>query len=138
MPVDPDRLRSVPLFQGMTDRAITAVAELADEAAFADGDVLVREGDPGDRLFIILDGSATVDQGGARIATLGLGAIIGEISLIDGRPRTATITCLGPVRAVVILRDGFERLMDGFPPVRLGVLMNLTERVRRDMDTATA
>ncbi len=138
MPVDPDQLRSVPLFEGMTDRAITAVAELADEAVFGDGDVLVREGDPGDRLFIVLDGSAAVAQGGRRIATLGPGAIIGEISLIDGRPRTATITCIGPVRAVVILRDGFERLMDGFPPVRLGVLMNLTERVRRDMDTATA
>jgi hypothetical protein len=48
------------------------------------------------------------------------------------------VTCTAPIRAAVIRRSGFERLMDGFPAVRLGVVMNLTERVRRDMDTATA
>jgi CRP/FNR family cyclic AMP-dependent transcriptional regulator len=138
MAVDVDLLRTVPLFSGMTDRAIAAVADLAEESAFAAGDVLVSEGDPGDAFFILIDGTADVSQGGRQLASLGPGSTLGEISLLDGRPRTATVTCTAPIRAAVIRRSGFERLMDGFPAVRLGVVMNLTERVRRDMDTATA
>ena len=138
MAVDPGLLRTVPLFSGMTDRAIGAVAELAEDVTYPAGHVLVAEGDSGDAFYILVDGSAAVSRSGAEVATLGPGATLGEISLVDGRPRTATVTCTTPVRAVVIERDGFERLMDGFPPVRLGVLMSLTERIRRDMDTATA
>ena len=56
----------------------------------------------------------------------------GEISLVDGRPRTATATAAGPVNALVIRRPEFLELMDRFGAVRLGVLMALTERVRSD------
>jgi CRP-like cAMP-binding protein len=138
MSVDPDLLRAVPLFSGMTDRALAAVAELGDESSAAAGEVLVRQGDPGDAAYLIVDGSARVEQDGREIATIGPGAIVGEIALLDGRERTATVTCTSDSRIVVVRRDAFEQLMDGFPPVRLGVLMSLTERIRRDEASALA
>ncbi len=138
MAVDVDLLRPVPLFSGMTDRAIGAVADLAEEVTFEAGEPLVSEGEPGDAFFVIIEGVADVTQGGTSITSLGPGSILGEISLIDGRPRTATVTCAAPIRAAVIRRPEFERLMDNHPAVRLGVLMSLTERVRRDTDAATA
>lgn len=138
MNVDADLLRGVPLFSGMTDRALAAVAELGEEVTFEAGDRVVTEGEPGDAFFVILDGTASVVVGARAVSSLGPGDTLGEISLVDGRPRSATVTSETRVRAVVIRRPGFERLMDDFPPVRLGVLMSLTERIRSDEHAATA
>jgi len=81
-------LRSVPLFQGMSDHSVESIAELAADASFAAGAILVREGDPGDSFLIIREGSATVEQGGNTVRELGSGDFLGEISLIDaGRGR---------------------------------------------------
>lgn len=127
-----DDLRQVPLFAGMTDRALEAVAELAVEREFADGAALLTEGEPGESFFLLVDGQVRVTRGGAPVRVLGPGDFMGEISLIDGRPRTATATAAGVVRTLEIQRAGFAALMDRFPAVRLGVLMALTDRVRTD------
>jgi CRP/FNR family transcriptional regulator, cyclic AMP receptor protein len=127
-------LRSVPLFQGMTDRSVETIASLAEEARSDPGATLVREGDPGDRFLIIRDGSAVVDQGGRTIRELGSGDFLGEISLIDGRPRSATVTATEPIDALAIDRAGFARLMDDFPSVRHDLLNALTQRVRASID----
>jgi CRP-like cAMP-binding protein len=138
MTVDADHLRGVPLFSGMTDRALAAVAELGEVVTFEAGDRVVTEGEPGDAFYVLLEGTAAVVVGGRAVASLGPGDTLGEISLVDGRPRSATVTSETRVRAIVIRRSGFERLMDDFPPVRLGVLMSLTERIRSDERAATA
>lgn len=129
-------LRSVPLFQGMSDRSIETIAGLAFETDFPEGATLVREGDPGDRFLIIRDGAAVVDQGGVTLRHLGNGDFVGEISLIDGRPRSATVTATAPVAALCIDRDGFSRLMDEFPAIRHDLLNALTQRARTDPDPA--
>ena len=127
-------LRSVPLFQGMTDRSVETIASLAEETRFESGSTLVREGEPGDQFLIIRDGSAVVDQGGHAIRELGSGDFLGEISLIDGRPRSATVTATAPIDALAIDRAGFTRLMDDFPSVRHDLLNALTQRVRATID----
>ena len=66
-----DVLRGVPLFSGMTDRAIEAIAGLTTEATFADGETLVREGDPGETFMVLVDGSARVERATRPIAELG-------------------------------------------------------------------
>jgi CRP-like cAMP-binding protein len=124
-------LRTVPLFQGMTDSAIDAVAGLAEPGHYAAGDTLVHQGDPGETLIVIVDGRATVDQDGTQIRRLANGDFLGEISLIDGGPRTATVTAETPIEALVIDRAGFDRLMGDHPAVRLGLLMALSERLRQ-------
>ncbi len=123
-------LRRVPLFRGMTDTAIEAVAGLAVESAFDADAPLTVEGEPGDAFFVIVEGVARVTRGGRDVRALGPGDFVGEISLIDGRPRTATVTATEPLQALVIRRADFLALMDRFPSVRLGVLMAMTERVR--------
>jgi CRP-like cAMP-binding protein len=133
-----DDLRGVPLFGGMTDRALQSIADLASDFEAGAGSALTTEGEPGEAFYLITEGRLEVSRGGATISTLGAGDFIGEISLLDGRPRTATAVTLGPVRGLVIRRAAFTELMDRFPPVRLGILMALTERIRRDEHESVA
>ena len=127
----PDALRTVPLFQGMTEGSIDSIGGLARPAEFESGDVLVREGDPGDSFIILVSGRAVVDQGGRRIREMGAGEFLGEISLIDHGPRTATVTALEPIEALAVGADDFGRLMEDYPAVRLAILTALTQRIRR-------
>lgn len=125
-----DTIRAVPLFRGMTDRSIEAIVELARMAAFEPGAALTREGEPGDSFLVLTAGTATVTQQGRHIRTLGTGDFLGEIALIDGGPRTATVTAESALEAVVIDREGFGRLMNEFPVVRLDLVTALTQRLR--------
>jgi CRP-like cAMP-binding protein len=131
------RLRQVPLFGAMTEAAIAAIAELADDAGFAPGDRLTEEGQPGDTFMAITEGAAEVVRAGVVVRSLGPGEFIGEISLIDGKPRTATVAATAPTRVLVLRHDAFLELLDRYPSVRLGVLMALTERIRADAKRAT-
>ncbi len=131
MATETDVLRAVPLFAGLTERALDGIAGLARETSFPAGTVLVREGDPGDSFIVIVAGMATVEQGAREIRALGPGDFLGEIALIDGRPRTATVTATGPVDALVVDRPAFERLMDDYPVVRHGLVSALTQRLRQ-------
>jgi CRP/FNR family cyclic AMP-dependent transcriptional regulator len=127
-----EQLKAVPLFQGMTDSALEAVAALAREVEFADGQTVTREGEEGDSFFVLVDGRLQVSRNGRTIRELGPGDFLGEISLIDGRPRSATTVATGPVKALVVQRPAFLELMDRFGAVRLGILMALTDRIRSD------
>ena len=125
-----DALRVIPLFKACSDRSIEIISGIVRDESFPEGSVLVREGEPGESLIVIKRGSATVDQAGRTLRTLGAGDFLGEISLIDGGPRTATVTADEPIEALVIDRAGFARLMDEFPVVRFDLVTALTERLR--------
>ena len=117
--------------QGMTDRTLEAIGDLATEVRFAPGEAIIREGDPGDAFYVITAGNAVVAQNGTQLRELGEGDFFGEISLIDGQPRSATITATDEVSALTLGRDQFQQLIDEHPSVRLEVLMALTERLRK-------
>jgi CRP/FNR family cyclic AMP-dependent transcriptional regulator len=127
-----DHLKSVPLFQGMTQQSLEAVAGLASEIQFADGQAVTVEGEPGDSFYVIVGGQLRVSRHGKTIRDLGPGDFLGEISLIDGRPRSASTVAIGPVDALVIERPAFQELMDRFGAIRLGILMALSDRIRSD------
>ena len=126
-----DHLRRVPLFAGIRGRELDELGRLADEVDVPDGKVLTREGETGHEFFIVQDGQVEVTVGGGRVASLGRGDFLGEIALIDGRPRTATTTAVGSARLLVIGHREFHQLMDDFPSVKTAVLEALAERVRR-------
>ena len=130
MPVTPDLLRLVPLFNGLTERSFEAVANLASETDYATGEELVRQGTPGESFIIIVTGRAKVDRDRKTLRELGPGDFLGEISLVDGSPRTATVTALDPIHAFVIQREGFLELIDRIPVFRLDVMNCLTQRIR--------
>jgi CRP/FNR family cyclic AMP-dependent transcriptional regulator len=130
MPVSTDLLRLVPLFRGLSDRSFDAIANLASETSYAAGDVLVRQGEPGHEFLIIVAGRARVERDGKQIRELGPGDFLGEISLIDASPRTATVTALDAIQAICVHRDGFLDLIDRIPVFRLEVMNALTQRIR--------
>jgi CRP/FNR family transcriptional regulator, cyclic AMP receptor protein len=131
-------LRGVPLFSGMTDRALDAISELVSQRAFEADTDLVREGEPGDSFLIIRTGTASVLKDDRQIAELGPGDFLGEISLIDGGPRTATVRATTHIEALEIDREDFASLLEGHPAVRLELLMALTARIRRSGAGPTA
>jgi CRP/FNR family transcriptional regulator, cyclic AMP receptor protein len=130
MPVPVDLLRLVPLFRGMTDRSFDAIANLASETSYEADDVLVRQGEPGHEFIILVTGRARVERDGTSIRELVPGDFLGEISLVDGSPRTATVTAIDPIHAVTVQREGFLDLIDRIPVFRLDVLNALTQRIR--------
>ena len=124
-------LRSVPLLRGLDPVELERLGGLAIELDYADGEVLIRQGEPGDRFFLIDSGTVTVERNGRAIARRGPGDHLGEISLLDGRPRTATVVAEGPVHAIVLDRRDFDRLLDEQPAVARQLVGALVERLTR-------
>lgn len=135
MATNTDVLRAVPLFAGMTERSLQSIAELARETSYDPASVIVREGEPGESFVVIVTGGAAVEQGGSALNRLGPGDFLGEIALIDGGPRTATVTATEAIAALVIDRAGFQRLMDDHPVVRHDLVSALTQRLRQRAPT---
>ena len=87
-----DYLRSVPLFASLSNKELRAIAKAVDELTLPPGEVLTDQGQRGGEAFVIVSGSATVRRNGKKVATLGPGAFVGELSLLDNGPRTASVT----------------------------------------------
>jgi CRP-like cAMP-binding protein len=125
-----DAIRGVPMFARLGDRQLEEIGRLADEVDVAAGHVLMREGAIGEEFFIILAGQVEVQRGGTVIRTLGPGDFLGEISLIDHGPRSATATCISACRLLVLAHREFNTLLADFPDIERQVLVALAERVR--------
>ncbi len=137
-------LDSVPLFSGLTKRQLTTVAKVVDHASFQAGDVLVKELEVGQRLIIIREGTAEVnrrgvvtqqgkgaEQGtGRRLATVGPGDVVGELSLIDGKRTSASVVADTPMETLVIYRTRFTKLLDSTPAMCQRLLVGLAARLR--------
>jgi putative iron-dependent peroxidase len=124
-------LRDVPLFHGLDPSQLERLAELATDVRASDGDVLMRQGESGDEFFVVISGNVVVEREDQRLARLGPGDFLGEISLIDGRPRTATATADGDVQLIVLDHGHFEALLDEFPRIGREVARTLVDRIRR-------
>ena len=110
-------LRGVPLFADLDERSLQAVAVLARAATFKAGDALMLEGEAGDAFYVIVEGTVRIERGGRTIRSMTAGGFLGEIALVDQRPRTATATCVSDVRLLEIRAHEFERLMAALPAV---------------------
>jgi len=127
-----EQLRRVPLFAALSGRDLQELGTREDDDDVLDGSVLNRQGETGAEFFVVLDGAVEVDINGSVVSTLGKGDFLGEIALVDGKPRTATTRAVGPTRLMVIGHRQFHQLMDDFPTVKTCVLEALAERVRRN------
>jgi len=105
------RLGQVPLFSGCSQRDLQTIARVVKDIDHDDGTVIAREGEPGIGLFVIADGTAEVTIGGAKKASLGPGDFFGEIALLDGGPRTATVTATSDVKLLGLTEWVFRGLM---------------------------
>jgi len=122
-------LKRVPLFRGLSKRDLEEVAKITDELDFKEGKSLTKEGAAGREFFVIVEGTAEVTQGRRRLRTLSDGDFFGEISLITKLPRTATVTTLSPVRALVVTDRSFRSLLEHQPTIQTKVLKALGDRL---------
>ena len=121
-------LRAVPLFADLDDRSIQAIAVLARERTAPAGEVLMREGEPGEEFIVLVDGTVHVQKRGHAIRSLLAGGFLGEVALVEHEPRTATATCATDCTLVVLRHHEFDRLMASFPAVRTKVLAAMGRR----------
>ena len=108
-------LKAVPLFSRCSRGELEELGRIADEIDFKEGKQLAREGAAGREFFVIVNGSAEVTRGNRKLRTLGDGDFFGEISLITKLPRTASVTSVSPLRALVITDRSFRRMLDASP-----------------------
>jgi CRP-like cAMP-binding protein len=114
--VPPERLRlvrSIPLFAPLNLSALERLASAMTPVSFEPGEVLMREGEPGDRYLVIESGAADVSQGGQHLRVAGAGEGIGEIALLRDVPRTATVVATQPTRGFALDALSFKSAMAG-------------------------
>jgi len=128
-------LSQVPLFAHLDRRSLDLLATRVDEVDVRPGTVLMTEGRSGSEFFVIIEGTVEVTRGGNQVATLDAGDFLGEIALIDHRPRTATATATSACRLLVLAHREFDAMIDDNPTVRSAVIQALAERVR-SLDTS--
>jgi CRP-like cAMP-binding protein len=126
-----DRLEDVGLLSGCSRRQLRAIARISEVIEVPAASVLARAGQPGDEFFLILDGSARVEVSPRKRSRLEPGQYFGEMSLLDGGPRSASVTAETPLRLLVIKRRDFTTLLREAPELTQSLLATLSQRVRQ-------
>jgi CRP/FNR family transcriptional regulator, cyclic AMP receptor protein len=127
---DVDLLAGVPLFADLSNADLKRIASVAKRMRYREGAVVVEEGSTGGRFFVIQSGSARVVVRGRTRATLGPGAYFGELSVLDGEPRTASVVAAEPLEVWSIADFNFRPLLKDRPALALKLLSALTARLR--------
>lgn len=131
-------LQRVPLFSGLSEDELRRLAEISRIVETAAGSVVTQIGEPGDAFFIIIDGAVTVRTPVGAASQLQPGDFFGEMSLLDGEPRSATIVATTDLRLLAVDRSHFWRLLDEAPDLVRRILTILSRRVRRLEQTVHA
>jgi CRP-like cAMP-binding protein len=126
-------LERTPLFAGLDREHLDDVLAVGRRVSFEPGQAIVERGDPGDAMYIVLGGAAEVDVGG-RFHRLERGDFFGEMAVLAGKPREATVKAVEPVEALRIAADDFQAFLAANPQVAVGMLMSLVERLREVQD----
>ncbi len=129
-------IREVPLLARLAQQDLRSLAARGRIKSHRSGAVLFREGDRGDALYIVVRGAVRVSVlspsgGEATVAVLGPGEFVGDLALLDGRPRSASAIVLQPTRTLVVTRDEFRRWLRERPQAALALLEALSLRIRR-------
>jgi CRP/FNR family cyclic AMP-dependent transcriptional regulator len=124
-------LAGVPLFEGLSKNHLKKIAALGEVASYMEGASVVREGQPGDSFFVALTGQAKVTVKGRTVHRVLPGDHFGEISLLDGGQRTATVTTETPMTLFIIARTNFLKAIERDPGVGIALLEGLARMIRR-------
>ena len=123
-------LGSVPLFAELSRRHLNKVASLGRVRTFHEGTAIVRAGESGDTLFVVLDGEVSVRRRGVPAIPLGMGSVFGEMALLDSGARSATVVARGPVVCLTITQSRFLKLLRTEPTIAIALLRELAARLR--------
>jgi len=125
-----ENLRTVDLFSDLEPRELDVLANLARDSRFADGEIVVAEGDCSGRFHLVVDGDATVTVGDTKVAEFGPGDYFGEIAMIDRQPRTATVTANGDLRTLSLASISVRPILLEHPDIALKLLEKVCARLR--------
>jgi CRP/FNR family transcriptional regulator, cyclic AMP receptor protein len=131
-------LGKIPLFSGCSQRELQIVARAVKEVDHPVGTVIAREGEPGIGLFVVLEGTAGVSIGGSKKGRIKPGEFFGEIALLDGGPRTATVTAETDVKLLGLTEWVFRGLVQQHPSIAIKTLQAMAGRLRSATKAATA
>jgi hypothetical protein len=123
-------LRRVPLLSDLTPIDLKHIATIADERVFHAGELIARQGDPGDELFIIVSGKVIVREGVADRSERTVGEVVGEMSIITQEPRIASLIAVDQVRVLGLDRSEFEGMLRERPAISLAVMRVLIARLK--------
>ena len=124
-------LERVPLFEQLSKRHLRRVAGLAAAKRFAAGSAIMRVGERGDAFYVILDGEARARPRTGRTVKLGAGDFFGEMALLDGSPRSASVEAVTDVLTMRVGRSAFAKLLEQEAGIARALLVALADRVRR-------
>ena len=125
-----ESLRRVSLFSSCSNKDLEKIAKAGDEVTLEAGSLVVDQGQTGREAFVILKGSATVRRNGKKVATLGPGSVVGELSLLDHGPRTASVVADTDCVMLVISQRQFLGVLDSIPALSHKLLATLAGRIR--------
>ncbi len=128
-------LAAVPLFDGLPRRHLKRLANLAEVADYMADHTIVREGEAGDAFYVVLAGQAKVTSNGKLVNRILPGDHFGEISLLDGDVRTATVASETPMTLLMLSRARFLKAIREEPDMALNLLASLAKQVRRTTRT---
>jgi CRP-like cAMP-binding protein len=131
--MDPNRLKTVPLFDGLSKKELQQVGGWTDEVEIAAGKHLAEQGEFAYEFFVIESGTADVSQGGRYITTLGPGDFFGEIGLVRSSRRTASVVATAPMILIVMARREFQAMEADLPHVAEKIRHKIEERSGTDL-----
>jgi CRP-like cAMP-binding protein len=126
-------LERTPLFAGLDRQHLQDVLSVGQRVSYQPGQAIVERGDPGDAMYIVVGGAAEVDVGG-RYHRLERGDFFGEMAVLAGKPREATVKAVEPMEALRIPADDFQAFLAANPQIAVGMLKSLVERLREVQD----
>jgi CRP-like cAMP-binding protein len=124
-------LAAVPMFADFSKRHLQRLARDTDELTFAPGESVVREGDLGETLFVVLEGEGKVTRGGKKVGAVVPGDFFGELAAIDAEPRTASVIAVTQLRVLRLFRRHLMALLDDEPQVTMKLLDGIVRRLRQ-------
>ena len=125
-----ERLSKIAFFEGFTPAELARVGTLIEEISAEEGAVLTEQGKPGQECYVIVEGEASVEIAGEQKAVVGSGTMIGEMALIDNRPRSATIRASTPMKLLAFDTKHFKTMLEEMPSANKAVMSRLTDLLR--------
>jgi CRP-like cAMP-binding protein len=141
-------LRQVPLFKSLSDKALLDLSAITIEQQHPAKTVVFKEGEKGDALYIVKSGKVNIQKRNSSgvestLVTLGKGALIGDMAIIDEQPRSASVVTVQDTAFLIITKDDFRALLSEAPEISFQILRLTTERLRitnthlKELETST-
>lgn len=125
-----DLLKNTPIFVNTSEKSLESMIKSAVEKTVSPGDKVVQEGQGGVGFYLILDGKAEVIKDGQKLAELETGNFFGELSVIDGQPRTADVVAVTEIKCWILSQWAMKSIIANHPEVALSMLEELVRRLR--------